>query len=201
MLPRICRREVYSCSSIQVVISSSTVRRYAGPPRSRAETICTAWAPAMIARIASRAVCTPPGTASEHPTFSERIASQPGRLHAARIFHPSSRRRPVERGNDGDVYCLLDPRDLRQVLLRTQRKLAGARKVGKGLAERLGVDVHVVDSGPLLLEDLLLEERVHHDGGGARLLQPLHRVQAVPHRPGAPPQRGGPAEPPGRPGR
>ena len=51
-----------------------TVRRWPGPLRRSADTICVTWAPTIVALTTSRAVCTPPVMASEALTRPARAA-------------------------------------------------------------------------------------------------------------------------------
>src|SRR6185503_8762480 len=58
----------------------------------------------------------------------------------------------------------------------------GVRKERQRLGEALAVAVGVEERRELLAHDLLLEQRVHHDRRGARVLEPLHGVEVVDQR-------------------
>src|SRR3954470_19734816 len=60
MLPRISASDGHSCSTIHASTSSRTRRTWFGPFRSSADTICVTCAPAIVALMTSRPVCTPP---------------------------------------------------------------------------------------------------------------------------------------------
>jgi hypothetical protein len=68
------------------------------------------------------------------------------------------------------------------VLLRAQVVGLGLREVGERLGEGLRPVAQIVVQLGLLVGDLLLEQRVHHDGRRPRLLQALHAVEGVRQR-------------------
>ena len=75
--------------------------------------------------------------------------------------------------------------DLLEVAVRAEVEVLGRREVRERFREGVRVDVHRAVDSLALAGDLLLEERVHHDRGRARVLEPLDRVEIVHERRGA----------------
>jgi hypothetical protein len=91
-------------------------------------------------------------------------------------------------------HDVLDAPDLLEVGVGPEAELVGAGQVRRGLGGRVRVDLEVVLGATALARDLLLEERVHHDGGRARVLEAAHGAEIVDHGRGAGQERMGQAQ-------
>src|SRR3954470_14956668 len=80
MLPRISPSELHSCSTIHASTSSRTRRRWFGPLRSSADTICVACAPAIVDLMTSRPVWMPPVIAIDALIRPDRAAAPRRRI-------------------------------------------------------------------------------------------------------------------------
>ena len=95
------------------------------------------------------------------------------------VLQPAARGVAVERADDGHGHGLLHLAQVLEVLVRAEVERLGAREVGEGLGEGLAVGLGVDEGRHLLPVDLLLEDRVHGDGGGARVLELADGVEVV----------------------
>ncbi len=101
---------------------------------------------------------------------------------------------PLSEADDRYLDQFLDPPQLLEILVRAEDEPLRLRKIGRGFGEGVGGELEVFQRRHLLRDDLLLEQRVHHDRGGAGVLQALHLVEVVRQRRGAGHERVGELE-------
>lgn len=101
----------------------------------------------------------------------------------ARVLDPAAGRDAVEAADDGDVHRGLGRVDEFEVARGANAVVARhLGEVGERLGRRVGAVVERGVEREAFEVDLLLEERVHHDGRGARVLQPADAVQSLRER-------------------
>jgi hypothetical protein len=95
------------------------------------------------------------------------------------VADPSAPARGVEACDHRNADCRLQLGDPCEVTLGGIRDRVDRREVVERLREVLGARFEGAVQLDLLLEDLLLEQRRHHDGGGSRIHDPADRVDVV----------------------
>jgi hypothetical protein len=113
----------------------------------------------------------------------ERVRA--GLLDLLRVLEPARGRDAVERRDDGHRDGLADAADLLEVRVGPEAVLARLGEERARLGERVRVRLEVVEEALVRGRDLLLEDRVHHDRGGARVLEALDHVEVIHERRGA----------------
>ncbi len=105
-----------------------------------------------------------------------------GLFDQAGVVGPAAEADAVERADHRDVHRCLDAGDLLEVAVRSERVVLHAREIGSGFGKRLGGVLGVGELGDLVVGDLLFEERVHDDGGGAGVFETADVVELVNQR-------------------
>ena len=94
-------------------------------------------------------------------------------------LQPGFRGRAVERADHRNLDGGFHTTNVFQILVRAERVRLGLRKVGHDRRELAIQAVHVTDSAGFFLGDLLLEQRVEHDGAAAAVLEPADGIQMI----------------------
>ena len=110
----------------------------------------------------------------------QRISA--GLLHQLRIIDPSSRRAAIERSDHRHRHGVLDFAQLLQISVAVEGKFVTLGKIRQGFGVRIGKNAHLVDRPQVLADNLLLKERVHHNGRCTGILQTADHVQVVHER-------------------
>jgi len=101
------------------------------------------------------------------------LLDQPGELQ------PHFRGRAIEGADHRDIDGGFHPTHVLEVFVRAERVHFRFRKVRDDGRELAIQAVHVTDPVGFLLRDLLLEQRVEHDGGAAAVLQAADGIQMI----------------------
>ena len=102
-----------------------------------------------------------------------RLLDEPG------ILGPATDGGAVEAGNDGHRYCLLGPADVIQIALRSQPELIGLREETYRLRKTVRSFSQMVFQFEAFLPQLLLEQRIQHNGGCARILELANAIDLL----------------------
>ena len=94
-------------------------------------------------------------------------------------LQPGFRGRAVERADHRDLGGGFHPTDVLEIFVRAERVYVRFREVRHDGRELAIQAVHVTDPARFFLGDLLLEQRVEHDGCAPAILEPPDGIQMV----------------------
>ena len=92
-----------------------------------------------------------------------------GFFDALGIFHPTAVRDAVQAADDGDADGVLEPFEVFEIFFRSQTVAASIRQVGERFGKGIGAVVQEMVQFEAFVDDLLFEQRIHHDGADAGL--------------------------------
>ena len=103
-------------------------------------------------------------------------------FHKPRAVQPPGGCRAIQRGDDGHRHSLFDAANLLQVGVGTQCEFMGLGKIGEPFWVGVRMEFQIPHGAEILPFDLFFEKRVHHNGGGACVLQFPDSVHVIHQR-------------------